>query len=162
MATINNSQIKERIIKEAKINLAIDVVPSKLGNDVIPVLISNPRHKVKCLNSFARSITGSGVTLYDVPDKKKRIFITSIHGQLTKDVACDNSTVFIDLNDLSNERKKVLTLDTQPLTAGTYQQDIYFNEGLELSPSTIIRVTMSFAAGTMTYNSQIFGYEEEV
>lgn len=70
MINIHNSDIQKRIIEEAKLQVAHDIVPQELTEKILPVLISNPKNRTRIKKLSDQDISCSD-KYFHVPIGKK-------------------------------------------------------------------------------------------
>lgn len=156
-ATIHNSDLKKSIIDNAKIQLAIDKVPSELAEKVVPTLETNPNLLKTCeiIRHATKTITGSQI-IYTC-DTSRQFYLTGIHLAMTTDAANDGTGVQITFNTEGGGARYFHLLKTT-LVASTQAVSMNFSRPIKIDKGTNLILNTAFTVGTGTMAGTILGY----
>ena len=163
MASINNSKIMERIIREAKIQLSVDAVPTQLAEKIVPVLVSNPLQQIDTTYTKISSTSTSTSTII-VLDTKKQFYCTGASLSSTKDATCDLATGTQCYIKILHEGKTLQFLNLSQLTLTAQDQNlaIVFPEPIKVDKgSAIILVLGTHTAGLWVKSGSVYGFTME-
>jgi len=158
MTTIHNSKIQERILREAKIQLSVDSVPTQLAEKVVPVLISNPVQEVFVKRGTASDSTSA--TIYTA-STTKRTYLTGMLITLTKDDSNTGKLSNIGVTLKTGLFSFIGYIRYRPSNAAEYQQSVFFSEPLEIEPGSGVILNNQSATASIDTTGVIFGYETD-
>lgn len=107
----------------------------------------------------ATSTATAALTAFTTPSDKD-YFLTGLTLGITKDAACDNSTVQVAVT-VAGVQTIIVDVPTQTLTAQSTQVPVMFNPPIRLDRNQPIQVFGTFTVGTMRKNLCLYGYTEE-
>jgi len=157
MATINNSQAIQRILDDAGIQTAIDEVPKQLARSVVPVLISNPKPSTYKVIKNAYNTTQSATVLYTTPSDKD-FYLTGIWFSNNSDVACDNTSMIINVVPENGVSTSILQIYKPSVTVYVESFPYSFSKPIKLERGSTILFTNSFTAGSSVTSISLTGY----
>ncbi len=149
-------------------NLSLDTVRaldlkgetiSEHSGFIQPTLIIEPLTTL--LFTAGRTTTGTltaGTTALD-----KDTYITGIDMSMIKDVVCDQATGRLSLLVPQNSKATnvLCAIPILTLTAQQYSNYIQFKTPLKVDRNAVISMVLTFAAGAMSVNIQIYGFTRE-
>ena len=157
MAKINNPELIRGLINKAKINLAVDQVPSQLAEKIVPMLNVTPEYKVFIADGRASDATS--FTIYTA-STKKRTFVCGGGLSLSKDAVNNSVSSDITLTPKGRKPNEFITIRYEPLTAGS---NMFYIPSLlhpiELQKGSTITVNNNAALASIDCHGTIYLFE---
>ena len=158
-AKINNSKLIQSIIKQAKLQLSVDKVPSELAEKVIPVLNVNPDRDIQVVGAGADdAATATLMTTHAI----KETFLIGLSLTVSKDIVSTSISSTINATPSQSVAKNLLRLGYEPLTAGEHVLNITFPIPIKLEKGTTIVVTNSTAVASINAHAIAYFYEVDI
>ena len=156
MATINNGDVIRKLIDEAGIQTAVDDVPTKLAEKVVPVLISNPDKFMQVKEETASDTTS---ILLHTTHATKRTFLTNLDISIAKDGTNTGTDSSISLTPKDKGILTVLRVRYEPSIAGFHSMSISPLYPIELKKSSAITISNSNGTASIDTTGHCWFYE---
>jgi len=165
MAQINNKEVMQKLAETANIQIAKEAIPNQLSEKIVASFETNPKlvYLNQILGSGSSIVTGTLTVLTaNVNSADKKTFVTGIDMGYIKDAACDVATGVISLSMTPfNQPIKYIYFPVLTLTAQNENKFLLFDHPIRLHPGTGISFAVTFAAGNLSRNATVFGYQED-
>ena len=160
MPTNNNTAISERLRNGLKIQQAIESIPTRVAESIVPVFDVEPIKKIQ-IRWAVFADAGSGTLL--TASAVKRTFVTSILLSISKDVNATSIYSNITATPVANNLRaeKLVSIAYEPLTAGSFFILQTFPFPIELQKGSNILYISSTAVASLDAHATITYYEED-
>lgn len=160
MATIYNSELQKEIAKGAKLQQAVDAIPSKLSDIVVPVMEVNPKILKNVNYSMDGTLTSATSSTISTLPSNRDFYLTNAHIGYYKDASA-TSTKFTLTVVINGAETVLLTLNGIPTTAQNNEIVISLNTPIKLDRGSLIRLRSSTAVANFTVYANVMGYLEQ-
>jgi len=153
-----NSKVLDKIVNTLGLQSTVEKLPTDLGKTIQPVLVSNPDKHV----DVVRSRTSSG-TIYTVPNKKKKFFLTGFTISATSTAVAAAARGSITITPKGGAAVSVGIVNTETTAAvdvSRGQLAVDLTHEIELEPDS--NVTLTIFGTLSSISAVIYGYFEEV
>ena len=157
MAKIHNIDLIKSIIDKAKLQTAVDKVPTELAEKIIPVLVADTTEKLIQV-ARAAATDATGVTIHTTSETKDT-YLTGLHLTISKNNVNDSIISAINATTFGEAAGSVLVLRYEPLTAGQLHASITFSHPIKLEKGTPITISNSGILASIDTTGMIFFYE---
>ena len=151
MVRINNSDLMTELRDVAKIQVASDIIPNVLSNQVVPVIDVNPKHARKI--NVVRYVTSASAA-YTTPTDKD-FFLMGFNMSFSKTVANDGANLTLT-GYVDGVVQNIGTLAGITLTAERAEMSQSFPIPIKIDRGTAL--TFAVGATMATVRGTIFGY----
>jgi hypothetical protein len=157
--TIYNSELTKEIIDGARLQTGTSVIPSELGQTVVPVMEVNPR--LLRFANILKSATGNNSTsstIYTTPVDKD-FYLTGASLSVIKDVTATSVQTAINVVPIGfTTGSNICVLAGITLTPQTLAVSQNFNPPLKIARNTVIATTNSANTANIRAEASIVGY----
>lgn len=158
MTSNNNTEVSKKIRNGLKIQQAIDSVPQRVGDVILPVFVANPD---RVIQSDDASVADGTSAIIMTTHATRKTFLTDALLTVAKDVNATASFSTITANLKGKAAASIIFLRYEPLTAGQFFAAMNFNFPIELEPNTQITITHNTAIASIDGTAKIYFFETE-
>jgi len=159
MAQIYNTDLFKEVKDVAKLQQNTDVIPTRLGDTIVPVVNVNPKdyYTLDIYRDGSHTAYDSGTILYTTPTDKD-FYLTNVVLTASANVAFDGSQFFVDFVDANNVARGVRMAHILTNISGG-QVSVQFYHPILIKRGTDLKVGMSVGtAGAANVRGAIAGY----
>lgn len=164
MATIYNSDVKKAMIEGAYLKVGSDSVPEQLGNQVIPVMETNPALLRRVNYIIGATTTANGNQILVTLDTTKDFYLTGYALSVLKDATSDatgSNNIWVT-PDAMNAVGKLKSIPLLTTTAQSYDINVQLTYPIKLKRgSQIYNDVSAFTVGNCVRSFNIMGYYVE-
>lgn len=157
MVDIQSKEVIDKMSEELKVQPSM-ALPRTLVNTIQPVYNVNPVPFIKLRGAAISTSTGSTTSLLPAQGVGKRVFITAMSLQNSKD-ATSNATSAVITGSMNGQGTTFMIL---PLIVGAGAQSsgytMTFEPAIELTENTALLFGSTFTLGTQSTSATVFGY----
>jgi len=162
-AKIYNSDLSKELVDGAKIQIAVDGIPSEIAEKVVPVMEVNPKmfRRTNICVGTSKVVTAT-LLAYTTPTDRD-FFLTSVDIGMIKDATCDQATGTININGVSENGTTCIFAQIPVIvtTAQSEQVNSLFIPPMKLKRGSAINISGTYTAGLMSRTTVIKGYTVE-
>ena len=158
LAEIHNAELIQNIIKQAKIQIQTDKVPTQLAEKVVPVLVAaTPERLIQFKANSASDATTANI---HTTHSSKETYLMGIQMTIAKDAVSDSIISSVRATPFGSADLGLLAIRYEPTTASSaLNESIFFPIAMKLEKATTITVTNSTATASIDTTATIFYYE---
>lgn len=153
MVDNQNPNVTNTLQNETMIGNSL-LMPTKVNDNLQPVLISNPKKTINLFKSDGRTTTGTS-TLYNTSSSKDT-YLWSAWLLQTSDAACDGVTFLLTATPKNDSARNLIVIKKQTLTAGSDHTELDFSAPILLERGSAINITSSFTVGANSMSGAVF------
>lgn len=158
---VQNPEATQVIRDQAKLTLA-EGFPQSLSSQIIPVIDMSPDFH-KNLSSFVNGSNATGNSVLYTGTSGKKLCIVSAAIAVAKDATCDLATGPIQITYVQGGvTKTLIALPNLTLTAQQMETSISLIRPIICDAGTNVACTVTYTAGNLRRQMQVYGYEEVV
>lgn len=159
MASIHNHKIIQNLIDKAKLQLAVDKIPTELAEKILPVLEITPQKKI--ISAYG-TLTDATSTNVMTTSSTKKTFLIGYQISLSKDVVNDATLIRILATAKGLASNAIFAMRIEPTLAQSgIGESVILPFPMEIEKNTNISVAATDDTASIDVSCILFYYEEE-
>jgi hypothetical protein len=158
MPTNNNTEVSGRIRHGLKINQAYENVPTRVGDVILPVFISNPERLVKWATATASDTSNATIL---TTSSTKNTFLVGCSLSVSKDAVGASTFSRIITSRFGGGTSDLFTIRYEPTTAGQFTESISFPYPVKLAKGATVVANNASGVASIDTAGTVYYFETE-
>jgi len=158
MTTNFNSEVTQKIVKGLKLQGSAEDVPSRVGDVILPVFISNPDRLIRNESNAANDATSQDIM---TTSSVKDTYLVGAEITISKSALATSIFSRLLFTPFGQPARNLLRIRYEPLTAGNFHANITFPFPIRLNRGSVISITNTTATASIDANGTVYFYETE-